>query len=221
VIHLAKKGLVSFALATALCCLTGCNNNDNAVDNRRNNLGANNVRNNTDDGVIPTNDTNQNLRVSSRASKNVERLKEVDQAHVIIRNNDAYVAVSVNRNNLDGNNETASGTSGMTGTRDTGTGLNRGTSGDRTNNTNIERTGTTGRKIGTGDNTNYKKASSPLDKRIEKQVLAADNSIDNVYISYDIDFFGRMTNYTNDLRNGRNRDGIWNDFNNTINGVFR
>lgn len=236
-IFLAKKGVLTFVLATALLGITGCNNNDNVAGNRNENLGAKNVRNNENNDFFPTNKTNQNLRLSSRASKNVELLKEVDQAHVIIRNNDAYVAVSLNQNHLDGNRGIAPGTSGMTGTRDTGTGLKLGNSGadvkrnydgttgtDNTEITGSERRGTTrttGRKVGTGDNTNYKKVSSPLDKRIEKQVHAADNSIDTVYISYDTDFFGRMTNYSNDLRKGRNRDRIWNDFDNAINGVFR
>ncbi|MGG1679456.1 YhcN/YlaJ family sporulation lipoprotein [Neobacillus sp. NRS-1170] len=192
-----KIGLVSIVLAAALLGVTGCNN-DKTINNSRNNLGTNNTNN----------VSNQNLRVSARASDNVESLNEVDQAHVILRNNNAYVAVSLKNN------------TGNTGTDVIGT--NDGTAGTRdTSTNNIDRTKLGGRKVGSGDNTNYKKAASPLDKKIERQVRAADRSIDNVYISYDTAFFGQMTNYTNDLRNGTNRDGVWNDFTNTINGVFR
>ncbi|MDN3015455.1 YhcN/YlaJ family sporulation lipoprotein [Paenibacillus sp. BSR1-1] len=191
-----KISLVSVVMAAALLGLTGCNN-DKAL-NSRNNLGTNNINNGS----------NQNLRVSARASNNVESINEVDQAHVILRNNDAYVAVSLKNNN------------GTTGTGIIGT--NDGTAGTRdTTTNNIDRTKLGGRTVGSGDNTNYKKAASPLDKKIERQVRAADRSIDNVYISYDTAFFGQMTNYTNELRNGTNRDGVYNDFTNTINGVFR
>ncbi|MEH7335794.1 YhcN/YlaJ family sporulation lipoprotein [Neobacillus drentensis] len=192
-----KISLVSVVIAAALLGLTGCNN-DKALNNSRNNLGTNNINNGS----------NQNLRVSARASNNVESLNEVDQAHVILRNNDAYVAVSLKNNTGNTGTDVIGTNDGTTGTRDTST-------------NNVDRTKLGGRTIGSGDNTNYKKAASPLDKKIERQVRDADHSIDNVYISYDTAFFGQMTNYTNDLRNGTNRDGVWNDFTNTIHGVFR
>ncbi|WP_223587640.1 YhcN/YlaJ family sporulation lipoprotein [Neobacillus bataviensis] len=198
-----KISLVSVVMVAALLGLTGCNN-DKALNNR-NNLRTNN---NSNKELKINNVSNQNLRVSARASNNVESLKEVDQAHVILRNNDAYIAVSLKNNTSNTGTDIIGTNDGTTGTRDTTT-------------NNIDRTRLGGRTVGSGDNTNYKKAASPLDKKIERQVRAADRSIDNVYISYDTAFFGKMTNYTNDLRNGTNRDGVWNDFTNTINGVFR
>ena len=247
---MVKKGWVTFVLATSLLGLTGCvdNNKNGANDNNLGNMGADNVRNNTNNGVDVRNVrnntnngvdvrnvSNQNLRVSSRADRNVESLKEVDQAHVIIRNNDAYVAVRLH--NTQNGNRAYGGTTGtgpnMNATY--GNGYNSGTTGTN-GSTNLHSTtgnrintgtaGTTGTKgttgtIGTRTNARGTISTSSLDQKIIKQVRAADRSIDNVYVSYDTDTFGRMNNYSNDIRTGTNRDGLWNDFTNSVNRMFR
>jgi len=215
---------MTFVLATTLLGLTGCaNDNDNASNNNTNDLGFNNVRNNAINGVNVRNVANQNLRVSARATRNVESLKEVDQANVIIRNNDAYVAVR-----LKGTQNGTRARGGTTGTGPNmnatyGNGYNSGTTGTNgsanlhattgnINNANI--TGTTGTRTNArGINT--------LDQKIKNQVRAADRSIDNVYISYDTDTFGQMTNYSNDIRTGTNRNDLWDDFSNFVNRMFR
>ena len=215
---------MTFVLATTLLGLTGCaNDNDNAANNNTNDLGFNNVRNNAINGVNVRNVANQNLRVSARATRNVESLKEVDQANVIIRNNDAYVAVR-----LKGTQNGTRARGGTTGTGPNmnatyGNGYNSGTTGTNgsanlhattgnINNANI--TGTTGTRTNArGINT--------LDQKIKNQVRAADRSIDNVYISYDTDTFGQMTNYSNDIRTGTNRNDLWDDFSNFVNRMFR
>jgi len=289
---MVKKSLVTFVLATTLIGATGCaNNNDtkNALDDNRVNRGVNvrnntnndlnvrNVRNNTHVGVRNVKD--QNLRVSTRAGQSVENLKEVDLAHVIIRNNDAYVAVKLHnqtKNNQarnGGNNMGTTGingsytdrsnditargagtgrngnypnTTGITGTGNTGNALNPGATGTD-NTSNALNPGTTGTGTsgnigirGTNDGTtgtrdsgmngntnvvdtdaNFRKASSGLDKKIKKQVHAVDKKVDRVYVSYDNDFFNQMTDYSNDLQSGRNRDGLWNDFTDTVGRIFR
>lgn len=215
---------MTFVLATTLLGLTGCaNDNDNAANNNTNDLGFNNVRNNAINGVNVRNVANQNLRVSARATRNVESLKEVDQANVIIRNNDAYVAVR-----LKGTQNGTRARGGTTGTGPNmnatyGNGYNSGTTGTNgsanlhattgnINNANI--TGTRGTRTNArGINT--------LDQKIINQVRAADRSIDNVYISYDTDTFGQMTNYSNDIRTGTNRNDLWDDFSNFVNRMFR
>jgi hypothetical protein len=286
---LAKKGLATFVLATTLLGLTACNANDNTVNERRGNLSANNLRYNNNSGLDISNVSNQDLRVSSRAIRNVEKLREVADAHVIVRGNDAYVAVRLNNNtnqqgNVNGKNTGLSGsgnTVGTTGFRGNGdasgsagfdTGNNNhnmtgytssgnngvpahisgnryqaGTTGftdnnyDRSTVNNTNNVGTSGTNPGmngmsgnntnpgttgmggptdTGD-TNYKKASTPLEKRIAGRVRAADHSIDNVYISYDSTFYRQMTNYTNDIRNGRNANGLWDNFTNDVGRFFR
>jgi len=219
-----RKSWMTFVLATTLLGLTGCaNDNDNAANNNTNDLGFNNVRNNAINGVNVRNVANQNLRVSARATRNVESLKEVDQANVIIRNNDAYVAVR-----LKGTQNGTRARGGTTGTGPNmnatyGNGYNSGTTGTNgsanlhattgnINNANI--TGTRGTRTNArGINT--------LDQKIINQVRAADRSIDNVYISYDTDTFGQMTNYSNDIRTGTNRNDLWDDFSNFVNRMFR
>src|SRR5690348_3378367 len=108
-----KKGLVTFVLASTLIGLTGCNTTTkNDLRNDVNNdLTTRNVRNNMDNRLNVQNvRDNNNLRVSNRAGRSVEKLKEVDLAHVIIRDNDAYVAVRLQ------NNRNQTGTTGTTGT---------------------------------------------------------------------------------------------------------
>ncbi|WHY02761.1 YhcN/YlaJ family sporulation lipoprotein [Neobacillus sp. DY30] len=285
-----KKGLITFVLTSTLIGLTGCaGDNQNAGgDNNGGNLGVNNVRNdvrnNDNNGITGRNVSNQNLRVSTRAANNVERLGEVDQAHVIIRNNDAYVAVQLNNqrdttgdragtgtnttNNRGGNGNNAGNTqnngnltntgntgitgnytnSGITGTtnhnlntgagaingnntgagtdRITGNNTNTGNNGNDGTGTNMGNTGNTGRNgtnmngnNGTGG-TNYKEVSNRLEQRIADQVRAADKNIHKVYVSYDNDFYTQMNTYTNDIQNGRNRDGIWDDFTDTVGRFF-
>lgn len=282
--------MITFVLTSTLIGLTGCaGDNQNAGgDNNGGNLGVNNVRNdvrnNDNNGITGRNVSNQNLRVSTRAANNVERLGEVDQAHVIIRNNDAYVAVQLNNqrdttgdragtgtnttNNRGGNGNNAGNTqnngnltntgntgitgnytnSGITGTtnhnlntgagaingnntgagtdRITGNNTNTGNNGNDGTGTNMGNTGNTGRNgtnmngnNGTGG-TNYKEVSNRLEQRIADQVRAADKNIHKVYVSYDNDFYTQMNTYTNDIQNGRNRDGIWDDFTDTVGRFF-
>jgi hypothetical protein len=251
VTYVVKKSWVKFVLATTLLGLTGCADNNNAVndnnalnDNNAGNMGVNNVRNNTNNGVNGRNVSNQNLRVSSRAVRNVESLKEVDQAHVVIRNNDAYVAVRLNNTNNTNTNTNQNRTRANGGTIGTapkmnasyGNGYNSGTTTNNvTNGTNgTTSNGTTGYRNTTNNaGTNGTNASinrtndinargtNSLERKITNQVRAADRTIDNVHVSFDTDTFGQMTNYSNDIRTGTNRNGLWNDFTNSVNRMFR
>lgn len=261
-----KRSLAVFVLTFTLIGLTACNGNNDTRNNlnNRNNVGVNNTNNNNNNFTTGRNVANQNLRVSTRAIRNVERLKEVDRAHVIVRNNDAYVAVSLTNNGRNNN-----GTNGRTDTR-TGNQMNTQTNRDRTgtnvrnnisdtainnentgttrNNTNMGTNGFIGSDTNAGANgvglsgkagtntglsgtdinrntedggPNYRNVSSRLEQKIADQVRAADKNIHKVYVSYDQNFYNQMTTYANDLRNGQNRDGIWNDFADTIRRVFR
>jgi hypothetical protein len=240
---LTKNGLATFVLATTLFGLTGCAVNDRGDNVSRNNLNANNVNYNNNGLRDIANVSNDNFRVSNRAGKSVEKLQAVELAHVIIRDNDAYVAVKLhNRKNQArmGTTTTRGGSMSTTdltrsndiSARGAGTGLNGnypGTTGvtstDNTDNalkpgtTNIG--GTTGvRDTGINGGANFMKASTHLEKDIAHQVRTAEKGVNNVYISYDTDFFNRLTDYTTDTGNGRNRDGLWNDITNTIRRSF-
>jgi hypothetical protein len=160
-----KKGLVTFVLASTLVGLTGCGN---ATKNDLRN-GANDVRNVKNDNRLNVQNVNtHNLRYSNRAGRSVEKLQEVDLAHVIIRNNNAYVAVRLKNNRFqtgtgttnNGNNMGTTSTRGTTGT--TGTTGNTGTNGTTGTTNNLGTTGTNGRNnhltargAGTGLNGNY------------------------------------------------------------------
>ncbi|HZG70647.1 MAG TPA: YhcN/YlaJ family sporulation lipoprotein, partial [Chondromyces sp.] len=103
-----KKRWAPFVLATCLStALVGCagNQNDQAANDRNGNdnvqltrVRTNNQNENNGNG------TDHELRVSTRATRNIERMDEVDQANVIIRNNDAYVAVRLKNDDNGGNN---------------------------------------------------------------------------------------------------------------------
>lgn len=90
-------------IAVASLCLTGCTNNDNAGDNNDNGTQfTQNTRNNNNARpMYVKNNTrnNQNVKTSRAAEREVEKLKEVEDAHVFITNNNAYVAVRLSKNN--------------------------------------------------------------------------------------------------------------------------
>lgn len=140
-----KKGLVTFVLASTLVGLTGCadNSTKNNLRNDMNNnaLDVRNVRNDNNNRLSVQNVNTHNLRYSNRAGRAVEKLQEVDLAHVIIRNNDAYVAVRTKNNRF----QTGTGTRGTTSTNN-----NLGTTG-----TNGRDNHLTARGAGTGLNGNY------------------------------------------------------------------
>ncbi|MBT2659134.1 hypothetical protein J7E81_28585 [Bacillus sp. ISL-18] len=155
-----KKGLVTFVLASTLVGLTGCADNatkNNLRNDANNRLDVRNVRNDNNNNRLSVQNANtHNLRYSNRAGRAVEKLQEVDLAHVIIRNNDAYVAVRLKNNRF----QTGTGTTNnRTNTGATGT---RGTTGITGTNNNLGTTGTNGRDnhltargAGTGLNGNY------------------------------------------------------------------
>lgn len=249
-----KKKSVAFVLTTCLLGLAGCtgNQNYNATDTAKRNYNLNTT--NTQNGRVILNDINQSLRNSTQASNSVERLKEVDQAHVIIRNNDAYVAVKLknkykgagtstngitgtnnNANNTgmygNGYNSGATGTTGLDGNRN-----NAGTTGIGGTGAITGRNDTTGYN-GTGTNTgtnvtgangavglsgkSYSEVTYPLEQKIADRVRATDKNIHKVYVSVNPDFYNQMSTYSTTINNGQNRDGLLNDFSNTVRRFFR
>lgn len=285
-----KKGWTVLALTVVLSGLSACGANNNAADNRNDTgLQTRNVRVNNVNNVNRINSTG--VTVSTRASRNVERLAEVDRAHVIISNNNAYVAVRLanngtnNTNNIPGTGAGITGTgnrssiNGTSGTGVSGSGTTNGTAGtgngmttngigangigstgvgtpnisgtnsnigtvppstnSGTNNLGYNNTGRTttfnrddvnragvldtnrnNTTINGTNGTNYSKVDTALEKRIANQVRATNKNIDKVYVSVNSDFYNRMNSYSNDIRNGNNRDGVLRDFNNTVRGMF-
>jgi YhcN/YlaJ family sporulation lipoprotein len=59
-----------------------------------------------------------------------------------------------------------------------------------------------------------------LKKKITDQVRATDQDIRNVYVSSDPDFVNRMEGYGNRISEGAPRDGLFEDFTDTVRRVF-
>ncbi|WP_066054252.1 YhcN/YlaJ family sporulation lipoprotein [Robertmurraya korlensis] len=111
-----KKSWMIIGSAVLSISLTGCGANDNAEGNGNNGKQQAQVNQDARPRALQTDQGgDRTLRVNNRAEQHVERLKEVQDAQVIISNNNAYVAVRLANNNDPGNNNG----------QDTGTGTNR------------------------------------------------------------------------------------------------
>jgi YhcN/YlaJ family sporulation lipoprotein len=70
------------------------------------------------------------------------------------------------------------------------------------------------------DNDFHGELSPYIEDQIAQQVRAADASITNVYISSNRDFVKQMSQYSDQIQNGRPADGINGGFNNMVRRVF-
>lgn len=277
-----KKEWVALVSTAFLLATTGCaGNQDDQAANTDRNTHVNRVSYNQQNNQASEN--KRDLRLQARAVNNIERLDEVEKAQVIMRNNDAYVAIRLsNENNRDttGDKTNANDTTdvnadktrtGMNQTNGTTVGHNRGRDreglGNNTTNintdirtdersdlqNNINRTpagnNPTTSRPGLGNNTNftgtvigsdtnnryarnvsdsngteagneYSEVSTRLEQKIADQVRAADKNVHEVFVSVNTDFYDQMTNYTDDIRNDQNRDGLFDDFTDTVRYFF-
>lgn len=275
-----KKTWAIAASAALSLTLAGCGaNDDTAMNNKNNNQGQGfnteqvRTRNVNNLNNVNNNQTNgRKLSVSDRAELEVERMNEVEEANVIIWNNNAYVAVRLanqnrtgnmqpgdntanvnNRNNnentedrvinnggnlldngvvnqsdnrkgnngiIDGQGDAGRGSQQNTGTATGGNNNNLGVN----NNNNNERSGANTDHQTTdyaSDWNNYSPVSNAFEQRIADRVRQVESKIHNVYVSNNPALYGQMTNYADDIRNNGSREGILDDFNNTVNNFFR
>ncbi|MEW8986325.1 MAG: YhcN/YlaJ family sporulation lipoprotein [Bacillus sp. (in: firmicutes)] len=243
-----KKSFILAGCAVFTMSLAGCGANNNAADNNRDQqVEISQVRRG------PATEDNR-LQLADRAERQVEQMPEVDDARVIISENDAYVAVRLAENNLenDGNAEINDALDGNGRTfakngrvdQDDSTAGNDGVidghgdagNGDRQNagnkngnnvfdndnnngNGNMNGIGNTnmnGNATGNTMNGN----NGQLELQIEQRVRQANNRINNVYVSVDRNAYDRMGTFADDIRTDRNRDGMFEDFRNTMDGFF-
>ncbi|WP_409298702.1 YhcN/YlaJ family sporulation lipoprotein [Peribacillus sp. SCS-26] len=215
-----KKGTLILSSLLVLSSLAGCgnNDNDNASPNIRNN-GGTKIRTNMND--------DHHLRTENKIEGKVEDLDYVDEAHVIVSKNNAYVAVRKHdrdgvNNNMTGNRDGAVidnniGTDGMGTYGGTGTGNriddNDGVLNGR-DNENDDR-GNDGART-------YSKVDSKREQEIADRVRAADKSIHKVYVSFDEDVYGRFGDFDNNILDGNNNndDGLFDNFNTYVRSVF-
>lgn len=243
-----KKSIIIAGCAVFTMGLAGCGANNNAVDNNRDQqVEISQVRRG------PATEGNK-LQLADRAERQVEQMPEVDDARVIISENNAYVAVRLADNNLDndgnaeindaldGNGRTFAengrvdqddsrdGNDGIIdGKGDAGNGdrqnagnTNRNNVFDNDNNNgmgNMNGIGNTDMNGNAAGNTMNGK-NGQLEQQIEQRVRQANNRIDNVYVSVDRNAYDRMGTFADDIRTDRNRDGMFEDFREAMDGFF-
>jgi YhcN/YlaJ family sporulation lipoprotein len=254
-----KKTWIVAGCAVLSLSLAGCGANNNAA--RDDNNQGPQVMNNQDRPRTFNNnnrDGNRTLTISDRAEKQVEKMEEVEDAHVIISDNNAYVTVKMNNNNNNNNRDNNGNARVNDIDRNGGGFIEEGTvkpdrnrnkaddgiidgqgdagSGDRqnagagnrnnnNNNTIFGNNDTGGNAANnnagdTGRATNYSEVSSKFEQKIADQVRQADKRIHKVFISVDPDLYNRMGTFADDIRNNRNRDGMFDNFNTTMNDFF-
>jgi len=243
-----KKSIIIAGCAVFTMSLAGCGANNNAADDN----GDQQVEISQVQRGPATEGTK--LQLADRAERQVEQMPEVDDARVIISENNAYVAVRLADNNgenngnatvndaLDGNGRTfaengrvdqGDNTAGNDGIID---GKGDAGNGDRQNagNTNGNNVFDNDNDNGNGNmngigNTNMNGNATgntmngrngQLEMQIEQRVRQANNRIDNVYVSVDRNAYNRMGTFADDIRTDRNRDGMFEDFRNAMDGFF-
>ncbi|MDU2241384.1 MAG: YhcN/YlaJ family sporulation lipoprotein [Paenibacillus sp.] len=166
----------------------------------------------------------RSLRYSPALSNKVAQLRDVQTAHVVVTDRDAYVGVTLHGNNTTGRttaygmqrpNGIGLGTTnvggpygGDYGTRGAGdNGLARGTPSGYT-------TGNGALGAGT-DN-----VSQDVKNRIEAAIKQTAPHIRNVYVSGDSDFVSRIGDYGTQSRGGGTLNNFISDFETMINRVF-
>lgn len=243
-----KKSIIIAGCAVFTMGLAGCGANNNAADNNRDQqVEISQVRRG------PATEKNR-LQLADRAERQVEQMPEVDDARVIISENNAYVAVRLAGNNadnngnadvnnaLDGNGRTFAengrvdqddsreGNDGVIdGHGDAGDGKRQNAGNTNGNNVfgndndngngnmnGIGNTDMNGNATGNTMNGN----NGQLEMQIEQRVRQANNRIDNVYVSVDRNAYDRMGTFADDIRTDRNRDGMFEDFREAMDGFF-
>ncbi|NRG47949.1 YhcN/YlaJ family sporulation lipoprotein [Bacillus sp. CRN 9] len=59
-----------------------------------------------------------------------------------------------------------------------------------------------------------------IEQKISDQVKAADQDIDQVYVSVNPDFYNRIDTYANDVQAGKPVEGFFEEFNETVRRIF-
>jgi YhcN/YlaJ family sporulation lipoprotein len=202
-----KKSWVILGSAVLTLSLTACAANDQSTGGNNNNNNSNgNQQVQTNDAAPRVLDENRNqktLTISDRAEQQVEKMKEVEDAHVIISNNDAYVALKLTSvNKEDGNGNNNGGMNGQDADRNTENGDAGNESGDH------------------NSKSRYSKVSTEYEQKVADLVREADNKIHEVYVSANPDLYNQLNTYANNINTGQNNDGLFEDFNEMVNDFF-
>ncbi|MCM3125291.1 MULTISPECIES: YhcN/YlaJ family sporulation lipoprotein [unclassified Mesobacillus] len=230
-----KKSIIIAGCAVFTMGLAGCGANNNAADNNRDQqVEINQVRR----GPVATEDNR--LQLADRTERQIEQMPEVDDARVIISDNNAYVGVRLADNNLDndgnaqvndaldGNGRTFAkngrvdqddSSAGNDGIIDGQGDAGKDRRNDGNNGANILGNGNDNDMNGTVRNNG--ETVTLLEKQIEQRVRQTNKGIDRVYVSVDRTAYNRMGTFADDIRTDRNRDGLFEDFRNSMDDLFR
>jgi hypothetical protein len=195
--------------------------NNAYVTVRMNNNNANNNNNRENNGNARVNDMDQNGGgFIENGTVNPDRNKGTADDGVIDGQGDAgsgdrQNAAGGNRNNNTIFGNTTGGNNAAMGGSTTGHGGSAAGAGNAGGNGN---TGDT--NAGDTGATNYSEVSSKFEQKIADQVRQADKRIHKVFVSVDPDLYNRMGTFADDIRTNRNRDGLFDNFNTTMNDFF-
>ncbi|WP_341278742.1 YhcN/YlaJ family sporulation lipoprotein [Paenibacillus sp. FSL H8-0537] len=155
--------------------------------NEKNYVNGKNIRGNN----IVGSHKNYKMEMSEEIAKRIANKHNVRSANVLLTDNNAYVAVSFEDNLNNGDKKLMSRTNSSYMGRD-------GSNYQRRMNT-----------MSTGENA----LTSQIKADIAKEVRRVKPGVDNVYVSANPDFVGRMTSYMTDVRNGHPIQGFLVEFN--------
>ncbi|WP_172369448.1 YhcN/YlaJ family sporulation lipoprotein [Sporosarcina jiandibaonis] len=201
---------VSLFLTAMLLSLSlmGCNFNqdrNNGADNANTNVdqGTNDNANNNNNN----NNGDTNLEVSQDAADRIMEMNGVENATVIVTDQNAYAAVVLNGDNTvsdTDNNGTADNNA------DTDTNTDTGTNNDADTNNNANN----------NHNSPDQVLSPDLENKIAQQVREVHDNIQNVYVSLNPDFVDRMNEYVEQINQGDPVEGFFEEFTEAMRRVF-
>ncbi len=195
------KTVLTLGLASGL--LLGCTNNNadrgkNNVSPVRYNPNTNTDNNNNLDRVSYTDNLGPGANVNYR-----------DRDNNMGVNRDNNLGTDVNYNNNDRNNyriakDAAQRVSNLKEVR----------------NANVLVTGNNAYVAVLLNDRSRKELPKTFENKIANEVRKADNTIDNVYVTTNPDFYNRVTDFGNEIQNGHPVRGLYDQMSNTIKRVF-
>jgi YhcN/YlaJ family sporulation lipoprotein len=196
--------------------LTGCNSDntsqgtDNGIrqqsisTNRSGvaNQGWDNPRNNN----FNSDHSNARMEISNKIADAISSMDEVDTATVLITNQNAYVAVVLDNGTGYGATNFGDSITGRAGPK-----MTPNSAGSNATTNNMGRRG-----AGSGD----EGVTDDLKAKIAEKVRSVEPGIDQVYISANPDFVGRMRGYGERFQNGQPIRGMILEFNTLVKRIF-
>jgi YhcN/YlaJ family sporulation lipoprotein len=188
---------------------TGTGTKQQGISNNRAGVSSQGWDNSRNNNFSPSHNNTQ-MEISNKIADRLTSMDEVDTATVLLTDDNAYVAVILD-------NGTGYGTTnlgrnvGKANTNRSGTGRTPNAMG---NNATTDRMGRQGTSQGNNGITDALKAD------IAQKVKSVHPNVQNVYVSANPDFVGRMRGYGERFQDGQPIRGMINEFNTLVNRIF-